>query len=242
VLSIVADTHTHTIACNHAFSTLLENAVVAAKKGLKVIALTEHGPGLSGSPSPLYFQNMRVIPRYLHGVMILKGVEANILDYNGSLDLEDSLLSKLELVIASYHTPIMTPATMLEHTNGWMRIANNPHVDIIGHCGTPYFDFEYLPVIREFARTGKIVEINNNSTKERPGSDIPCRKIAELCAEHNVPVVVSSDAHFCEDVGRFDISLKILRDIGFPNELVLNADYDRFINAVSNVSGKNLTD
>ncbi len=123
-----------------------------------------------------------------------------------------------------------------------MNIANNPHVDVIGHCGAPMYSFEHGPVIKEFAKTGKIVEINSNSFLERPGSYENCRSIALLCAEHRVPVVVSSDAHYCGQVGRFEAALALLNEIAFPEELVLNASYERFLEAVRRTSGKTLTD
>jgi len=242
MLSIIADTHTHTLACDHAFSTIAENAAVAAAKGLKIIALTEHTSGLIGSPSFIFFRNLRVLPRYLHGVMILRGAEVNIMDFQGALDLDEETLSPLEWVIASYHRPCIDPGTVLEHTNGWIGVANNPQVDVIGHCGSPHYAFEHKPVIQEFARTGKIVEINNNSFKERPGSEPNCKAIAALCAEYGVPVVVSSDAHYCGDIGRVDNSLRILEEISFPEELILNADYDRFLATARKTSGKELTD
>ena len=202
------------------------------------MAVTEHCPGLKGSPTFVYFQTLRVLPRYMSGVMILRGAELNIMDFNGTVDLEERLLERLEWVIASFHLPAIDPGTVKEHTNSWMQIANNPHVDVIGHCGSPRYAFEHKPVIREFSKNGKIVEINANSPKERPGSYDICKEIAILCAEYSVPVVVNSDAHYCGDVGKFDDALAIPEEISFPEELVLNADYDRFIKAVNNINGE----
>jgi len=238
--SIVADTHTHSLACDHAFSTVAENAAAAAEKGLKAIAMTEHGPGLFGSPSFIHFRNLKILPRYLHGVMLIRGAEVNITDFDGSLDLEEGVLKLLEWVIASYHPPVIDPGTVTEHTNGWMQVANNPHVDVIGHCGSPRFAFEFKTVVKELARTGKIVEINANSVAERPGSDVNCRKIAALCAEYGVPVVVNSDAHYCGLIGCFDDALAILEDVSFPEELILNADYERFLAALYKINGRPL--
>ena len=239
---IIADTHTHTISCGHAFSTLAENAKAAAEKGLRFLAHTEHAPALLGGTSYIYFKILRILPRFMNGVMILKGAEVNILDFDGTLDLEEAILEKLEWVIASYHPPLLEPCTRLEGTRGWMAVARNPHVDVIGHCGAGRYPFEHRPVIQEFARTGKIVEINNNSLKERPGSTVNCPAIAELCAEYGVPIVVSSDAHIDRDVGKVKDAMDILDEIGFPEELILNTDYDRFLATVQRTSGKTLID
>ena len=47
--------------------------------------------------------------------------------------------------------------------------------------------------------------------------------------KYSVPVVVGSDAHFVDKVARFDHSLAVLEELGFPQELVLNADEERFV-------------
>ena len=241
MLQIIADTHTHSLAVDHAYSTVRENSVAAAEKGLQFLAVTEHGPALSGAPTRMHFSNLRTLPRRLSGVVLLKGAEVNILDYDGTLDLEDPLLEKLEWVIASMHIFTLQPGTAAEHTRAWMRIANNPLVDVIGHCGDGRYPFDHKSVIREFAATGKIVEINNHSFGGRPGSAENCREIALLCAEYGVPVVTSSDAHFFTQIGEFGASMKLLEEIGFPPELVLNADYDRFLEVARRTSGKMLT-
>lgn len=82
-LQFIADLHTHTIASGHAYSTVTENAHAAAQRGLKVLAITDHGPLMPGAPHPYYFGNLKVIPEYLYGVRILRGIEANVTDRKG---------------------------------------------------------------------------------------------------------------------------------------------------------------
>ena len=80
----------------------------------------------------MYFGNMpKVVPDFLEGVAILKGVESNILDYCGRLDLSEKKLAALDWVIASYHINCVEPSTPEEHTAGWLAVAKNPHVDVI---------------------------------------------------------------------------------------------------------------
>jgi putative hydrolase len=83
-------------------------------------------------------------------------------------------------------------------------------------------------VIEACARHGKIVEINNHSFGHRPGSEENCLKVALLCMRFSVRIAVGSDAHFWPLVGKFDHSIKMLRDINFPEPLVVNADERRF--------------
>lgn len=68
----------------------------------------------------------------------------------------------------------------------------------------------------------------NESTLKSSYSRKNCTEIAALCKKHRVPVVVDSDAHFALSIGRFPAALEMLEEIGFPEELVINADSDRF--------------
>ena len=65
-------------------------------KDLKILGITDHGVNMPGGPHLYYFGNIRVIPGELYGVQILRGVEANICASDGSLDLPDRLLERLQ--------------------------------------------------------------------------------------------------------------------------------------------------
>lgn len=230
-MKLIADTHTHTLACDHAYSTLAENIQAAKRKGLLFLAMTEHTPSMPGGPSRLHFTNLRILPQSMDGVSLLKGAEVNIMDREGALDLTDSILEKLDWVIASLHLTNYKPATRRDHTATWLAIAENPLVDVIGHCGDGRYAFDHEPVIDAFAKHEKIVEINAHSFLARPGSRENCPRIARLCAEKGVSVVVSSDAHHSSKIGHFSAAVKMLQEIDFPRELILNADADRFLAA-----------
>ena len=70
-MKTLLDVHTHTVASGHAFSTLQEMAVAASEKGLKLLGITEHAPGIPGTCSPIYFRNLHVVPRRIYGVELL---------------------------------------------------------------------------------------------------------------------------------------------------------------------------
>ena len=228
-MQIIADTHVHTISSGHAHATVLENIEQAKKKGLKFLGITDHATAIEGAPQYEYFRSLpKVLPRHYDGIYLLRGCEVNILNEQGDLDLDESILRPLDLVIASMHVLAMDPIDRAAHTRTWLNIAKNPNVDIIGHCGDQRFDFDHEPVIEAFAEHGKVVEINAHSPQSRPGSDVNCRDIARLCAKYSVGVVCSSDAHFSPEVGLVDSSINMLKEIGFPESLVLNADEERF--------------
>ena len=86
------DVHTHTVASGHAYSSLQEMVHAAAEKGIQLLGITEHGPAVPGSCPLLYFKNSHCIPRNMYGVQLLIGCEMNILDTEGRLDIEESLI------------------------------------------------------------------------------------------------------------------------------------------------------
>ncbi len=230
-LNIAGDTHTHTLACGHAFSTLGENIAAAGARGHRFLCYTEHGPAMVKGMNPWFFQNQRrSVPRVVDGIVVLLGCEANILDETGAMDLSQELLGQLDWVIASLHDTFRPQAEPGPQTivRAWKAVAQNPYVDCIGHLGNPRMACDYETVVRYFKEGDKIVELNCSSHKVRPGSDATCRQIAALCKAYGVPMVLSSDAHFYTDVGEVEWGLNLVRDLEIPEELILNLNYDRF--------------
>ncbi len=238
-MRIIADTHVHTIASEHAYSTVMENLIEAKKKGLRFICFTDHTGKMAGAPTDAYFACLRVgLPDEFNGVYIIRGCEVNILDETGSLDLPSPLLDQLEWVIASVHGILTKPLTVEQSTEMWLNIAQNPHVDVIGHCGDENYRFDYERVVPEFAKYGKIVEINAASYRSRPSSVKNCVEIARLCAKYRVPVVLSSDAHFAGNVGGISDAIRIVTEANVPEELILNADEKRFASRLEKMTGR----
>ena len=134
----VLDTHTHTLASGHAYSTLRENLAMAAKKGLELLAVTEHAPRMTGSCQTIYFQNLKVVNRQAYEVELMLGAELNILDENGTVDLAANILKTLDLNIASLHIPCICPGSREYNTAACINAMKNPYVNILGFplsCG-----------------------------------------------------------------------------------------------------------
>lgn len=230
-MKIIADTHCHTLASTHAYSTLMENIKIAKQKGLYAIAITDHGPDMPGAPGKWFFRNLRTIPRYVDGVMVIRGVEANVINENGDLDLDlEFEHSTLDWVVASVHPPtyIGKSHTVDDMTNAYLNIAKNPVVNVIGHSGSEEFKYDYERVIPEFKKNGKLVEINNHTFIGRKSSVENCKTIAKICKKYKAPIIINSDAHFCEFVGNYENSANLLKEIDFPEELIVNANLERF--------------
>ena len=126
-------THTHTLASGHAYNTIYEMVKSAADKKLELLAITEHAKMLPGTCHELYFVNLKVLPRELMGIEVMFGAEVNIMNYEGKLDMKEGLLRKMDVVIASLHTPCITPGTMSENTSAVLGAIENPLINILGH-------------------------------------------------------------------------------------------------------------
>lgn len=223
------DLHTHTIASGHAYTTLLENAKYASEIGLEVLGTTDHAPSMPGAPELWYFGNFKSLPRQIYGVTMLYGCEANIIDYDGNIDLPLELQEKLDIMIASMHDPVMKPNKDLDiNTKAYIKAMDNKNILIIGHPGNPAFPIHEEVLVQKAKEKGILIEINNSSlVRSRIGSEKSCIKLATLCKENNVRIILNSDAHSCFHIGNFDAVIKILKNIDMPEELIINTSKDK---------------
>lgn len=221
----VLDLHTHTIASGHAYNTLREMAKAASDKGLSVLGITEHAPKMPGTCHSFYFHNLKTVPRELYGIRLLLGSEVNIMDFEGNIDLEERDLKGMDIIIASLHTPCIKPGSIKENTTAYLKAMENPYVNIIGHPDDGRYPVDYRALVEGAKEKGKVLELNNHSLdpkcfrRDARENDL---KMLELCKEYAVPVIMGSDAHFDTLIGEFSMAKKLLEEVDFPEELVLN--------------------
>lgn len=225
-MKYTSDLHTHTVASGHAYSTLLENVEYCVKNNIKILGVSDHGPNMPGAPHEWYFGNMKVIPRYIDGILILKGCEANILNTSGEIDLSQYQVDKLDYMIASLHEPVFAPGQSEEVTTQAIlnAIDLNPKIEILGHLGNPNYKINYKTIVKKAKEKDIIIEINNSSLMgtSRVGSDVNCKSVAELCKKYGTKVIMTSDAHISFAIGNFEYSEKLLKTIDMPEELIMN--------------------
>ena len=238
-LKLILDTHTHSISSGHAYSTIQEMAEGAKNKGLQLMAITDHAPKLPGACHIYHFWNLRVIPPRIHGVEILRGIEANILDEQGTIDVDKDILERLDLVIASLHDACITPGTIEENTNAIIGAMSNKHVHIIGHPGNPRYPIDVDRMVHAAKEKNVLIEVNNSSFHIREGSKDNCTAIALKAKELGCRVVVGSDAHISYDVGKFDTVLEMFNRIDMPEELIMNTSVEKLKNFLAE-KGKKL--
>jgi putative hydrolase len=229
-MKIEVDSHSHTIASGHAYSTLRENIAAAHAAGITLLASTEHGPAMPGAPHVWYFMNMRVIPRCIDGVTILRGIEANIVNDQGDLDINDDLRNHLDLVLGSLHEPVFAPSSADIHTKAIIAAMVSGRIDILAHGGNPAFPIDIEAVAAAAAAYGVLIEINNSSfTTSRPGSGGNCAALAKAVARHGGRLTFGSDAHIAFNIGRFAECLDLVRGVGFPEDRIVSSSRQAFL-------------
>jgi putative hydrolase len=224
-MKYIMDLHCHSIASGHAYSTIQENAKIAAEKNLKFMGISDHAPGMPGGTHLYYFFNLKVLPKEIDGVRILKGVEANIVDYNGTLDIGKEVFENLDYAIASLHPPCINFGTVEENTRAIINAMKNPYVKIIGHPDDSRFPLNYEEIVKAAKEYGVLLEVNNSSLNAgsfRAGAWENVKIMLNLCKEYRVKVILGSDAHISYDVGNFTNCAKLLEEVDFPEELVVN--------------------
>jgi putative hydrolase len=144
--------------------------------GHSYIALTDHSPRLTvanGLSSARLRAQLDVVARLdeeLAPFRVLTGIEVDILE-DGSLDQDDDLLARLDVVVASVHSKLRSPAA--EMTTRMLAAVRHPYVDVLGHC------------------TGRNVTPRGRSGKVRPESEFDADAVFAACAEGGVAVEVN---------------------------------------------------
>ncbi len=182
-------------------SPIEEMACAARALGHAYVALTDHSPRLTvahGLDSTRLLAQLEVVEglnEKMAPFRILTGIEVDILE-DGTLDQDEALLSRLDVVVASVHSKLrMEPRQM---TNRMIRAVESPHTDILGHCtgrlivgkGRPQSTFDAEAVFDACARTGTAVEINSRPERRDPPHELLVRALDQGCV-----VTIDTDSH-----------------------------------------------
>jgi len=223
---IKTDLHVHTISSGHGFSTIREICADAGPRGIVMVGMTDHGPSMPGGAHIYHFTNLVVLPRVLSGVRVLRSAECNIIDTNGTLDINDRALGVLDIVHAGIH-----PLTGFEgegvedNTRAVVAAVESGRVDVLVHPGNPWYPLDHGTVVQAAASKGVLIEINNSSfTVVRKGSIDNCRMIIKEVMRAGASICVGSDAHDASLVGIFDKALELVDEAGVPEERIINRD------------------
>ncbi len=227
------DIHTHSIASGHyTTDTVTDLLKSAVQKDLKLLGISEHGPAIPHSCNVNYFRNLAFAPSMRLGIRVLYGAEVNILDYEGRLDLDNQIMERLDYCIAGMHVPCIKPGTVEENTNAFIQAMKNPYIRVLAHPDDVKYPVDYRKLIEAAMENHVFLEINNSSLAPdgyRGAVKENDLRILKLCREYNYPVLLSSDSHGGQNVGNFTYALELIRETGFPTELILNRSADHLL-------------
>ena len=238
------DLHTHTIY-SHGKGDIEDNWVAAKAAGLETLGISDHGPGHIGfGLDPKKIPEMKMKARAMAmraghegGPNVLIGVEANIINPDGQLDMTPEQLEQLDFVIAGYHFGTIGKAPLksgLMHAAGFVyshthlsaarqrdyntmlvvKALENNKIRILSHPGAKA-DFDIPAIAKACEKSGTWMEINN-----RHG----CLTVEGIrqAAKYDVTFIIGSDAHVPGDVGKCDEALRRAVEAGLNLKRIVN--------------------
>lgn len=226
VKDIKSNLHMHSTYSDGNLS-MLDMAKAAMRRGLKVVAFTDHSVslgvanGLSIERHKEQAAEIRKIQKQLGDeILILHGSEVEI-KADGSLDYPDAFLASLDLVVASLHSSLRQPREKI--TERLLKVVRNPHVDIIGHPTGREFpdregaDLDMEVILQAAAESGVAMEINAHPSR-LDLDDAYARRANEL----GVPISINTDAHSEEDYDMLHYGVAIGRRAWLEPKNVVN--------------------
>ena len=223
---IRGDLHMHTEATDGR-DTIRQMAEAAIARGLTYIAITDHSKnlamtnGLDDARALAHIQRIREVDAEMQGrIRILPGIEVDILA-EGQLDLDDSTLAQMDIVVASVHSRFDQPVEQM--TDRILRALENPNTRILGHpTGRKVLkrDPYALHIDTVLKRAGELgVAVEHNASPARADlNDLHLR----LAKEHGCKIVVDTDAHSTEELDQMRYGITQLRRAWLTKEDVLN--------------------
>ncbi len=198
--AIRGDCHTHTTASDGSAS-LRSMAEAAMAVGHEWMVITDHSArltiahGLNEERLERQLDEIEALNSELAPFRALTGMEVDIFE-DGTLDLSDEMLARLDLVVASVHSKMRLPADQM--TRRMVTAVANPHTDVLGHLtnrklvgtGRPPSDFDPEIVFAACAQFDTAVEINC-----RPERQDPPEELLDIAVQWGCKIAIDSDAH-----------------------------------------------
>lgn len=209
-------------------SPIREMAEAARELGHEYMVMSDHSPRLkvaNGLSRERLLKQLDVVVALnaeLAPFRILTGIEVDILD-DGSLDQDEDVLARLDVVVASVHSKLRMPAK--EMTRRMFAAIVNPHVDILGHCtgrmrskDRPESEFDAELIFAACAKYDTAVEINC-----RPERLDPPRQLLRMAIDAGCRFAIDSDAHAPGQLDWLTHGCERAAETGVPLERVVNA-------------------
>jgi putative hydrolase len=215
------DLHTHTFFSACGIHTHLEILTRAKALGMTAVAITDHGSALSPRVSSPFFDRLN---HPLDGIRLLKGMECNLLNDKGEIDLEPERLRYLDVVLLGIHPN--TPRGLGEAAYTDMMLAaiqKNAAIDILTHLNDESYPVRFEAVIEAATARGIAIELNNSKTLLRRSPDSLTRKLISVSKTKGARMVITSDMHAIEELGADSAVKPFLIEQDFPIERVVSS-------------------
>jgi DNA polymerase (family X) len=230
------DVHMHTIETDGR-NTIVEMAEAARERGYKYMAITDHSKnlafanGLDDARAVEHIARIRATGAKFEGIRIFAGIEVDILG-DGALDLSDSVLEQMDLVIASVHSHFNQSAE--EMTARLLKAIENPNVSILGHptgrilLRRDAYPYDMDAVLEAAARNKVAMELN-----AYPDRLDLCDRHLRMAKQHGVKIVINTDSHHTTHMEKIRYGVLQARRAWLTRDDVLNTlPVERFASAM----------
>jgi putative hydrolase len=216
------DLHSHSLFSSCGLHTCIEMLSHAKKQGMAALAITDHGLSLGGRLNSNFYERLKdPVP----GIRLLKGVECNLLEEQGAIDCPKQFLPYMDIVLLGIHHNIQKGLGKAVYTEMLLRaIQENSFLDVLAHLNVAHYDVDFESVVRAAMDRGILIELNNSKCLPRRSSPEVIQQLIMTCKKLMCPVIVSSDAHAINEIGQDGMIRPILKNLDFPQELILNRD------------------
>ncbi len=224
-VDLQGDVHMHTVETDGR-NTIEEMAEAAAGHGYKYMAITDHSKnlafanGLDDKRAVEHIKRIRAASDANGKIRILAGIEVDVLA-DGSLDLSDSVLEQMDIVIASVHSHFNQGPT--EMTDRLLKTLQNPNVSLLGHptgrllLRRDAYAFDIDAILKEAARNKVAMELNAYPDR----LDLSDRHL-RLAKQHGVKIVINTDAHHTSHLDKIRFGILEARRAWLTKDDVLN--------------------
>ncbi len=219
------DVHMHTVETDGR-NTIEEMALAAKAHGYNYMAITDHSKnlafanGLDDKRAEEHIKRIRAVNDQLDGIRIFAGIEVNILA-DGTLDLSDSVLEQMDIVIASVHSHFAQESAQM--TDRLLKVVSNPNTSLIGHptgrmlLRRDAYAYDIDAVLKEAA--AKKVAFELNAYPDR--LDL-CDRHLRLAKQHGVKIVINTDSHHTSHLDKIRFGILQARRAWLTKADVLN--------------------
>ncbi len=217
---IPVDLHCHSLFSLCGIHTHLELLGHARALGLQGLAITDHGPALGGRITSPFFDRLHdPVP----GIRLLKGMESNVVDPAGRLDLPPRFLRYLDVLLLGLHDNVEQGRGPDYYTRLLVAAMDaNPGLDIITHPTDLAFPVRYPDLAAAAQARGVALEINNSKAMLKRVPLEEMQALISACKAAGCRVAVNSDAHCLAEIGCDEAVRPLLAAANFPLELWIN--------------------